>query len=65
MEKWYIIGMRINKYIADAGICSRRAADKLIEEGKVFVNGRQAESGLKVTKKDKVVVDGIKRERTR
>ena len=50
--------VRINKYIADAGICSRRAADKLIEEGKVFVNGRQAESGLKVTKKDKVVVDG-------
>ena len=50
--------IRVNKYIADAGVCSRRAADKLIEEGKVLVNGRPAESGQKVSKKDKVFVDG-------
>ena len=43
--------IRVNKYIADAGVCSRRAADKLIEEGKVLVNGRPAESGQKVSKK--------------
>lgn len=50
--------IRVNKYIADAGICSRRAADKLIEEGKVLINGKPAESGQKVSKNDKVVVDG-------
>jgi len=50
--------IRINKYIADAGICSRRNADKLIEEGKVTVNGIVATSGMKVTKKDNVTVDG-------
>lgn len=50
--------VRINKYIADAGICSRRNADRLIAEGKVLVNGVVAESGMKVTKKDKIVVDG-------
>ena len=37
--------IRINKYIADAGICSRRDADKLVEQGLVMVNGRLAESG--------------------
>ena len=40
--------IRINKYIADAGICSRRDADKLVEQGLVKVNGRFAESGTKV-----------------
>lgn len=50
--------IRINKYIADSGICSRRAADKLIEEGKVTVNGKVAESGMKVTRKDEITVDG-------
>ena len=50
--------IRLNKYIADAGVCSRRGADKLIEEGKVTVNGVVAQNGMKVTKKDKIVVDG-------
>lgn len=50
--------IRINKYIADAGICSRRNADKLIADGKVTINGVVAESGMKVSKKDKVIVDG-------
>lgn len=50
--------IRVNKYIADAGICSRRAADKLIEDGKVLINGKLAESGQKVSNSDKVIVDG-------
>lgn len=50
--------VRINKFIADAGICSRRAADKLIEEGKVTVNGVVVENGVKVTDADEVIVDG-------
>lgn len=50
--------VRINKYIAEAGVCSRRGADKLIEEGKVTVNGKVAESGMKVTDGDVIVVDG-------
>jgi len=50
--------IRINKYIADAGICSRRDADKLVEQGLVMVNGRLAESGTKVGKTDTVTVRG-------
>jgi len=53
-----MLEVRINKFIADAGICSRRNADKLIEEGKVLVNGNPASSGMKVTSKDKITVDG-------
>ena len=52
--------IRINKYIADAGICSRRDADKLVEQGLVIVNGRLAESGTKVGKYDEVTVRGKK-----
>ncbi|MDA9110984.1 rRNA pseudouridine synthase [Bacteroidia bacterium] len=50
--------IRLNKYISNAGICSRRAADKLIEEGKVTVNGKLVKSlGVKVNLTDKVKVD--------
>lgn len=52
--------IRINKYIADAGICSRREADKLVEQGLVMVNGKFAESGTKVGKYDEVTVRGKK-----
>ena len=52
--------IRINKYIAEAGICSRRDADKLVEQGLVMVNGRMAESGTKVGKYDEVTVRGKK-----
>ena len=52
--------IRINKYIADAGICSRREADKLVEQGLVKVNGKFAESGTKVGSKDEVTVRGKK-----
>lgn len=40
--------VRLNKYLAEAGVCSRREADKLIDQGIVFVDGRRAVSGMKV-----------------
>lgn len=49
---------RINKYIASSGLCSRREADRLIEEGRVTVNGNVAESGMQVCGDDVVLVDG-------
>ena len=56
--------VRLNKYIADCGYCSRREADRLIEAGKVLVNGERAEMGLRVTSEDIVEVEGkrLKRE---
>ena len=51
-------GIRLNKYIASSGICSRREADKLIESGKVKVNGSIADLGTRVTEGDSVEVDG-------
>ena len=50
--------VRINKYLSEIGYCSRRAADKLIEEGRVTINGAVPEMGTKVTKEDNVAVDG-------
>ncbi len=50
---------RLNKYIASSGLCSRRKADELIEQGKVFVNDKVVnELGFQVSVKDKVVVEG-------
>lgn len=49
-------GIRLNKYLAECGVCSRREADKLIEAGKVTVNGQVAGMGVKVTPQDKVCV---------
>ena len=49
---------RLNKAISETGYCSRREADKLIEAGKVKVNGKTAEMGLKVGAKDKISVQG-------
>ena len=47
--------IRLNRYIANAGVCSRREADKLIAEGRITVNGKiQAEMGYKVQKDDQV-----------
>ena len=51
---------RINKYLSEVGYCSRRAADKLIEEGRVTVNGNVPEVGTKVTNEDTICVDGKK-----
>ena len=51
-------GIRLNKYIASSGLCSRRQADELIENGKVSVNGKiVTELGFHVEEKDKVFVD--------
>ena len=49
---------RINKYLSEVGYCSRRRADKLIEEGKVTINGKLPEIGTKVVDGDQVEVDG-------
>lgn len=49
---------RLNKYISDSGFCSRREADKLIEQSRVKINGVVPELGTKVQPGDKVVVDG-------
>ena len=43
---------RINKYLSEVGYCSRRAADKLIEEGRVTINGAVPEKGTKIAPKD-------------
>ena len=50
--------MRINKYISEAGKASRRGADKLITEGRVFLNGKRATIGSQVEPGDDVRVDG-------
>lgn len=50
--------IRLNKYLAQAGICSRRDADRLIETGQVTVNDRIAQPGKKVQRGDKVCFQG-------
>jgi 23S rRNA pseudouridine2604 synthase len=50
--------MRLNKYISETGVCSRREADKWIEAGRVTWNGRLAALGTKVSDGDEVCVDG-------
>lgn len=51
-------GTRINKYLSEVGYCSRRAADKLIEQGRVSINGKVPEKGTKINAGDEVLVDG-------
>ena len=54
MEEW-----RLQKYLAHSGIASRRAAEEIIAEGRVFVNGKRVtDPATKVTLKDRVTVDG-------
>ena len=51
--------IRINKFIASSGVCSRRNADNIILEGRVTVNGQvTTELGTRITSSDKVEVDG-------
>lgn len=50
--------MRINKFISEKGICSRREADKLIEKKRVTINGNLAGIGDKVTSQDEIRIDG-------
>jgi 23S rRNA pseudouridine2604 synthase len=49
---------RINKYLSEVGYCSRRATDKLIEQGRVTINGAVPEMGTKIIAGDEVKVDG-------
>ncbi len=50
--------IRINKYLSEVGYCSRRAADKLLEEGRITINGVVPEMGTKVSEEDEIYVDG-------
>ena len=52
-------GIRLNKYLSEIGHCSRRAADRLIDEGRIQVNGAPVVMGQKVTPQDRIEVDGI------
>ena len=52
--------VRLNKFLSEKGICSRREADRLVDEGKVMVNGVYAVMGQKVSSADEIVVDGKK-----
>ena len=50
--------IRLNKYLSDRGVCSRREADRLMKAGRVTVNGRSAVPGEKVTEEDEIRIDG-------
>src|SRR6056300_911770 len=50
---------RINKYLSEIGHCSRRGADKLLEQGRITINGKVPELGEKVQEGDEVAVDGV------
>lgn len=49
---------RINKYLSEVGFCSRREADKLLEQGRITINGNKPELGTKVSDADEICVDG-------
>ena len=51
--------MRINKYICESGICSRKAADVYVKRGVVLIDGKQAMLGDQVSAGDKVTLDGV------
>ena len=57
-NKNILMQTRLNKYISETGICSRREADKLIENGRVKVNGAVPELGTKVSDADSITIDG-------
>ena len=50
--------IRLNKYLSEAGICSRREADRLIQEGRVTVDGQTAQVGMQIRDGQAVAVDG-------
>ena len=51
-------GIRINKFLSEVGFCSRREADKLLEQGRISINGKIPELGTKVLPTDEVRVNG-------
>ena len=58
------MGVRINKYLSEVGFCSRRLADRLIEDGKVTINGKIPKMGTKVEEGDQVEVEGKRIEKS-
>lgn len=50
-------GIRINKYLSEQGICSRREADRLLEEGRIRINGHKAQVGERVNEGDRLQID--------
>ncbi len=50
--------IRLNKYLAHCGVCSRRDADRLIEQGEVLVNGKTAQTGQQVSGQEEILVSG-------
>ena len=56
---------RINKYLSEVGFCSRRRADRLIEQGKVTINGKIPEIGTKVEDDDQVEIEGKRIEKSK
>ena len=50
---------RINKYLSEVGFCSRREADRMLEQGRITVNGVVPEMGTKVSDEDEIFVDGV------
>lgn len=50
--------MRLNKFLSDAGVCSRREADRLMEEGRITVDGERALPGLRVYPYQRIMIDG-------
>ena len=58
------MAIRINKFLSEVGYCSRREADRLIQEGKVTINGEIPEMGAKIEESDQVEVEGRKIEKS-
>ena len=58
MEQAHKEEIRINKYLSDAGICSRREADRLVEAGRVSVDGKTVPMGAKVKEGQQIYIDG-------
>lgn len=54
-----LMNIRINKYLSEVGFCSRREADKLLEQGRITINGKIPELGTKVSDEDEILVDGV------
>ena len=50
--------MRLNKFLSDAGVCSRRQADRYVEQGRITIDGEPAQMGQKVLASQDIRVDG-------
>ena len=52
--------MRLNKYLSEAGVCSRREADRLVQEGRILIDGEPAALGTQVEDSSRILIDGKK-----